>query len=52
MFKRLAQLIQLEELHLEWQEITHIDNLDLFTGLKELYLQHVRPSLKAGFKSG
>ncbi|CAM9689585.1 unnamed protein product [Ectocarpus sp. 4 AP-2014] len=39
---RAADLLKVEVLRLDWQRIASIQNLDIFTHLRELYLQHNR----------
>ncbi|CBN74126.1 Hypothetical leucine rich repeat protein [Ectocarpus siliculosus] len=40
--ERAADLLKVEVLRLDWQRIASIQNLDIFTHLRELYLQHNR----------
>ncbi|CAM9524038.1 unnamed protein product [Ectocarpus fasciculatus] len=40
--ERAADLLKVEVLRLDWQRIARIQNLDIFTHLRELYLQHNR----------
>lgn len=42
LFDRAADLLKVEVLRLDWQRIASIQNLDIFTHLRELYLQHNR----------
>lgn len=41
---RAETILQCRSLHLEWQNIGTIDDLESFTGLEELYLQYVSTS--------
>lgn len=38
---RADQLLETKVLRLDWQNIQRIENLDAFTSIRELYLQHV-----------
>lgn len=40
--RRASDLLKVEVLRLDWQNIAIIQNLDIFTHLRELYLQHNR----------
>ncbi|CAM9972148.1 unnamed protein product, partial [Pylaiella littoralis] len=40
--ERASDLLKIEVLRLDWQNIATIQNLDTFTNLRELYLQHNR----------
>lgn len=40
--RRVSDLLKVEVLRLDWQNIAIIQNLDVFTNLRELYLQHNR----------
>lgn len=40
--ERGDELVDVEVLRLDWQKIATIENLDAFTNLRELYLQHNR----------
>lgn len=40
--RRASDLLKVEVLRLDWQRISSIQNLDIFTHLRELYLQHNR----------
>lgn len=42
LFRRASDLLKVEVLRLDWQRIPSIQNLDIFTNLRELYLQHNR----------
>lgn len=42
LFRRASDLLKVEVLRLDWQRIPSIQNLDIFTHLRELYLQHNR----------
>ena len=39
---RVTKLCSLPTLHFEWANIREIDNLELFAGIRTLYLQYVR----------
>lgn len=41
-YPRAEELLNIEVLRLDWQNIVRIDNLDTFTYVRELYLQHNR----------